>query len=229
MNQILSIKNKMNNIKVEFSDEIYEIPYNETIHCSSKKKYFVLLIISIFILALLCFLLFLNIKKAIEQEKLSKNILNNYILTSFYQNNINSNLVSTADNTYKDPFVIGMICIPTIDLSYPILSESDPNLLKISLCRFAGPMPNEVGNLCIAGHNYVDYRFFGKLNKLKKDDLIEIYSLSGEKNIYTIFDKYEVNPNDLSCTSQDVGNEKIVTLSTCNNVNGKRLIIKAKK
>ena len=102
-------------------------------------------------------------------------------------------------------------------------------LLDISLCRFAGPMPNEVGNLCIAGHNYVDYKFFSRLNELKLNDKIQIYDLSGKYQEYSIYDIYETIPSDTSCTFQNTNNKKIVTLITCNNVNGKRLIIHAKE
>ncbi len=85
------------------------------------------------------------------------------------------------------------------------------------------------GNLCIAGHNYVDNKFFSRLSELSKNDSIEVYDLSGKKITYLVFDEYEVEANDLSCTSQEVGNNKIITLITCNNVNGLRTIIKAKE
>lgn len=90
-------------------------------------------------------------------------------------------------------------------------------------------MPNEIGNLCIAGHNYVDYKFFSRLNELEIDDTIKIYDLAGNIIAYKIFKIYETNSNDTSCTSQDTNNTRMVTLITCNNVNGKRLIIQAKE
>ena len=122
-----------------------------------------------------------------------------------------------------------MIKIDKIGLNYPILSESNDELLRISLCRFNGPMPNETGNLCIAGHNYIDDRFFGRLNELIIGDKIELYGLSGQKKVYTITIKFEVEANDLSCTTQDVGNQKVLTLLTCNNSNqNKRIIVQAK-
>ena len=37
--------------------------------------------------------------------------------------------------------------IDKIKLDYPILSEVSEDLLKIAPCRFAGPLPNNVGNL----------------------------------------------------------------------------------
>ena len=125
--------------------------------------------------------------------------------------------------------LFGIIKIDKINLNYSILSVSDNNLLDISVCRFAGPMPNEVGNLCIAGHNYVDYKFFSRLNELQAEDVITLFDLNGKQVNYSIYDIYETSPDDASCTFQETNGEKIVTLVTCNNVNGKRLVVHAKE
>lgn len=90
-------------------------------------------------------------------------------------------------------------------------------------------MPNEIGNLCIAGHNYVDYKFFSRVNELEKGDKIKIYDLKGNSLDYSIYKIYETDSDDVSCTSQQTNNKRIITLITCNNVNGKRLIIQAKE
>lgn len=90
-------------------------------------------------------------------------------------------------------------------------------------------MPNQTGNLCIAGHNYVDYKFFSRLNELEKNDVITIYDLNGNHVDYSIYKIYETNSNDTTCTFQDTKGERIVTLITCNNVNGKRLVVHAKE
>ena len=44
-------------------------------------------------------------------------------------------------HTYKGYDVIGIIEIPKINISYPILSNSTENLLKISVCRFSRSSP----------------------------------------------------------------------------------------
>ena len=90
-------------------------------------------------------------------------------------------------------------------------------------------MPNEIGNLCIAGHNYVDYNLFSRLNELEFNDEIIIYDLNGNSIVYKIYDIYETNPDDTSCTFQNTNGIRIITLVTCNNVNGKRLVIHAKE
>ena len=112
---------------------------------------------------------------------------------------------------------------------YPILSTSSEKLLEISPCRFYGPMPNEIGNLCIAGHNYANQKHFGKLSSLEKGDLIEIYDSNGSKTNYIIYNKFEVHANDISCTNQNTNNKREVTLVTCNTIKGNRLVVKAKE
>ena len=121
-----------------------------------------------------------------------------------------------------------MIEIPKISIYYPIISESNDELLKISPCRISGPMPNEDGNLCIAGHNYDNYKFFSKLSSLKIDDEIVIHNMDGEIFNYKVFKIYEVPANDLSPLDNIKGIKKQVTLITCNNFNSfNRIVIKA--
>ena len=121
-----------------------------------------------------------------------------------------------------------MIEIPKINVYYPIVSESNDELLKISPCRISGPMPNQDGNLCIAGHNYDNYKFFSKVSNLNNNDEIIIYDIDRNKLIYNVFEIYEVSANDLSPLENDESIKKQVTLITCNNFNSStRIIIKA--
>lgn len=201
-------------------------------------NYKVLFLFSAFI-AFICICIFLiRLYQSSEEANLSQDLLSAYHVSTLYANNIDYSTQSTTSdmenllpNSYQlntsTPFVIGMIRIDKINVNYSILSHTNRDSLKISLCRFAGPMPNEVGNLCIAGHNYVDYKFFSRLNELELEDKIKIYDLTGTLIEYKIFDIYETKPDNLNCTSQDTDGKKIVTLLTCNNVNGKRLVVKA--
>ena len=67
----------------------------------------------------------------------------------------------------KEYKVDSVLNIPSLEIRYPVLSESSDDLLKISLNKFWGGDPNSVGNYCIVGHNYDGKDiFFGKLNKI---------------------------------------------------------------
>ena len=132
----------------------------------------------------------------------------------------------TASNgkTYS---TVGAISIPSININYPILADTTDALLKVSVCKFWGCDPNEVGNLCIAGHNYRNKKFFSKAINLVVGDIIEITDLNDNTMQYSVYDKYTVDPNDVSCTSQLTNGKKIVTLITCTNDSQQRVVIKA--
>lgn len=125
-------------------------------------------------------------------------------------------------------YTIGVINIPSINVNYPILSTYTDELLKTAPCKFHGPNPNEVGNLCIAGHNYRNSKFFSKVPTLENGDIIEITDLSGRMLTYTVYDKFIVNPDELECTSQLTNGKKEITLITCTNDSKQRYIIKAR-
>lgn len=172
-----------------------------------------------------CFLYFSYITK--QKEKLAKNLMFNFNLDRIYSEN--EEYVAVKLNENGSFFVIGVIEIPKIKIEYPILSDTNDELLKISPCRFYGPYPNEVGNLCIAAHNYDDNRFFSNLHVLSIGDAINIYDAKNEKVVYTIYDKFEISETNISCTNQNTNGKREITLITCNNVNKNRLVIKAKE
>ena len=101
-------------------------------------------------------------------------------------------------------------------------------MLKISPTKFWGPNPNEVGNFCIVGHNYRNSKFFSKVPTLENGDIIEITDESGKIISYSVYDKYEVVPEDVSCTSQLTDGKKEITLITCTNDSKMRVIVKAR-
>ena len=132
----------------------------------------------------------------------------------------------TAPNG-KTYTIVGSVSIPKINVNYPILSETSDSLLKVSVCKFWGCDPNQVGNLCIAGHNYRNSRFFSKVPNLVVGDTIEITDLYNKTLTYSVYDKYTVDPADVSCTSQLTNGKKIVTLITCTNDSKQRVVVKA--
>lgn len=119
--------------------------------------------------------------------------------------------------------------IPKINLSYPVLSETSEDLLKISINKLWGPEPNTEGNYCIVGHNYKNGKMFGGLSKLEIGDTIELTDLNGETLTYEVYNKYIVEPTDVTCTSQITDGKKEVTLITCTNYGKQRLVLKTRE
>lgn len=92
--------------------------------------------------------------------------------------------VKSKGRTYE---TIAYLKIPSLGIEYPVLSKTSTELLKISLNKYWGANPNEVGNMCIVGHNYEDSRFFGKLHKIKKGATVEITDKTGRTLKYKVY------------------------------------------
>ncbi len=123
---------------------------------------------------------------------------------------------------------IASIEIPKINIKYPILSETSVELLKKAPTYFWGAYPNEVGNFCVAGHNYRNKKFFSKVPTLENGDIIIITDYQKGRTVkYSVYDKYEVNDDDMSPTSQLTNGRKDITLITCTNDSKARVIVKA--
>lgn len=215
MNQIINIDLNKNS---DLSDE--KIEKNKI---SPKKVFntqFYLSIIAIFIIISLFTYYKFSLNK---KENLSYSLKSNYSISQLYAKNSNNSSISNPS------FIIGMIEIPSLSVSYPIFSYLDDELLKISPCKFLGEMPPASSNLCIAGHNYDNNKFFSNINLLKNGDEILIYNQIGEKFVYSVFNRYEVNDNDLSPIKEDYQGGYELTLITCNNLNQRRIVVKAKK
>ena len=184
----------------------------------SKYKYFK----SLFFFSILTFLFiiiitFLQKCYLAKQHNKSFELSNNYKLYQFYSN-------KHLNKTYEITDILGNIIIPKLNLSYPFFYGYNEEFLKISPCRFSGNMPPAKSNLCILGHNYNDNRFFGNLNKLQNNDVIIIENNNNYKYYYYVFNKYEVDENDLSALESSA-NKSTITLITCINSNNKRLIV----
>lgn len=136
--------------------------------------------------------------------------------------------VFTAESgdTYSIDAVLN---IPTLGINYPIIDKTTNELLKISLTKFWGGNPNEVGNYVIVGHNYRNKKMFGRLSEIKIGDVVELTDLEGKTISYEVYDRYVVAPEDTSCTSQNTKGNKEVTLITCTNYGTQRLVVKARE
>lgn len=142
--------------------------------------------------------------------------------------------VQTTANGYQY-ITIATINIPKINVNYPILdgltdsTEETEELLKISPTKFWGADPNEVGNFCVVGHNYRNTKFFSKVPTLEIGDIVEITDLSGRTLQYKVYNKYEVDPTDVSCTTQLTNGKKELTLITCTDDSKHRVVVKTRE
>ena len=125
--------------------------------------------------------------------------------------------------------VESIIRLPRLGINYPVISETTEELLKISINKYWGPAPNQVGNYCVVGHNYKSKKMFGRLSEAVSGDIVELEDRNGNVVQYSAYDKYIVEPTDTSCTTQLTNGRKEVTLITCTNYGKQRLVVKARE
>lgn len=171
-------------------------------------------------------------KVEIDITKLAKDA-ENYIENA--ENNDNNGIqeqptyTTESGATYTTDAVVN---IPSLGISYPVLKTSQEHIdeiLKISIVKFHGCGPNEVGNYVIVGHNYKNKKMFGKLPDIQNGAIIEIKDLTGRTVKYEVYDKYIVQPEDTRCTSQKTDGRKEVTLITCRTYGTQRQVVKARE
>lgn len=228
MNQIINIdldkhieQSKNNKNKINPS------PSNKKLSKKTFNTQFFLSITAMFIISSIFAFYKISLNK---KEHFSDLLIDNYSITKLYTNDNN---YAENTNTLSPNSIIGIIEIPSLNISYPIFNELDDELLKTSPCRFHGKFPyqsnhTEDFNLCIAGHNYDNDKFFSDLKNLNIDDNIILYDNSNHSFKYSVIKKYEVKPDDLSPVYETLTTSYELTLVTCNNFNGNRIIIKAK-
>lgn len=148
-----------------------------------------------------------------------------------------SDVVNGEDTTvemegYK---VIGIVHIPKINITYPILDidtynpEETKEPMKISIVKYWGGNVNDYGNLSIAGHNKYDGTMFGKTKNLEIGDIVELTDLNKKTIQYQIYNKFVTDPNDITILQTKDESIREVTLITCTNGNRNRLILNAKE
>ena len=130
---------------------------------------------------------------------------------------------------YKGYTVISKLEIPKIDLETYVLEKYLEETLNISVVKFYGANPNEIGNFCIAGHNFKNKNMFKNLKKLSVGDNLFIIDNDIGRVEYEIFDIYKVSPNDVACLLQETNGKREVTLITCTNDSKERIIVKARE
>lgn len=156
-----------------------------------------------------------EIKMQIEEEKQTSN-----------NNTVENKKIETK---YKGYNVVGIIKIPTIKIEYPIIDKTSDETMEYSITKFWGNNVNDIGNFTMAGHHYLDGTMFGKLDKLKLGENIEMTDLTGNTIEYKIFDIYIIDPNEVEFVKSVQENTREITLITCINGRKNRLIIKARE
>lgn len=195
------------------------------------KKITIYKIILIILIIVAIILTALVIKKHVESNRTEKQAqtvvqeIKNKEMTNPEQIDV----IQEIDAEIEGYKVIGIINIPKIGIEYPILEKTDKTSLNLSITKFWGEKINQKGNVVLAGHNNLNDRFFGKINKLENGDIIELTDSQMVTVKYQVFRTYVIDPNDIAYILPEDENAREVTLITCTNGNKNRLIVKARE
>ena len=135
--------------------------------------------------------------------------------------------IETLPKLYMNYEVIAKLEIPKINLETYVLKDYTVDGMKVCSSKFFGPEPNEIGNFCIAGHNYEQENMFNHLIDLEKGDELYLSDNKNGKITYSIYDIYRVKPQNTAPVRQETNGNKIVTLITRVNDSRSRLIVQA--
>ncbi|MBS6252384.1 MAG: sortase [Clostridium sp.] len=160
------------------------------------------------------------------QEKENKNEIEKQIKKDEENNKIANNEIPSKYNGYP---VIAKLEIEKINLDTLVLKEHNKQTLATSVTKFFGANPNEIGNFCIAGHNYITKNMFHNLKKVNVGDKIKLTDLTERSINYKVYKKSTVLPNETKCLSQKTNGRTELTLITCTTDSSKRIVIKAIK
>ena len=171
------------------------------------------------------------IKKYIEGNKIESNIQS--VLQEIKkekQSNPNQiDVIKEIDEEIEGYKVVGIINIPKINIEYPILEKTNKESLKLSITKFWGEKINQKGNVVLAGHNNLNNKMFGKIDRLENGDIIELTDSQMVTVKYQVFDKYVIDPNDIDCIFPIDENTREITIITCTNRDKNRLVVKARE
>ena len=182
------------------------------------KKFFKFqFIFSLIIVVILIGYYIYDYKQTEELDEISEILSKNIEISKMY---------NVENQVLEKSIYFGKIRIDKIDIEYPIFNDYKEELLRIAPCKFYGGDMGAVGNVCIAGHNYNDNRFFGRLDELKIKDEIKLIDLNEKEYVYIVFDIFETEDTNVESVIHKKKAHEL-TLLTCNNSNQKRIIIKA--
>ena len=127
--------------------------------------------------------------------------------------------MAMPEETIDGRSYIGVLDIPALELSLPIISEWSYDALQIAPCRYSGSA--YLDNLVIAGHNYRSH--FASLPQLQPGDTVTFTDMDGNVFSYEVSSLETLSPYAVSdMTSGDWD----LTLFTCTVGGQSRLAIR---
>lgn len=103
---------------------------------------------------------------------------------------------------------LGILSIPKLNLTLPVIPEYSDTALRSAPCRYAGSAYED--NLVIAGHNYIQH--FARLRELAVGDSVQFTDVDGNVFSYTVSEIEQLLPEEVE---RMVTGDWDLTLFTC--------------
>lgn len=166
-------------------------------------------ILKIGILALIIGVIVGAIYGMIQENKIKKSNNNNQQIISIAQNEVDQQIDTEnikeenkskelVPKEYKGYKVVANLKIDKLNIDTSVLGDYTNSAMYTCVTKFFGPDPNEVGNFCITGHNYITKNMFGYLKKLKVGDNIKLTDNKNGEVQYKVYDVYRTEANETS-------------------------------
>ena len=144
--------------------------------------------------------------KAGEAAKAIYNSLTENSNSSNFKINSKSERVAVIDGVEY----IGVISIPSYDITLPVQSDWSLSKLRNSPCRYSGSINS--GSLIVCAHNYQSH--FGKLKYIREGDRIRFTDMMGMTYVYKVSKVDLINEENIDKMKENNGWD--LTLFTCN-------------
>lgn len=161
-------------------------------------------------------------QSAIIQQQLIEEIVENKEETDWgLEIDSDMPMVTKVINGYR---YIGILEVPDLDLSLPVMEDWSYNQLRISPCRYSGALYQD--NMVIAGHNYTKH--FSKVKRLPGGSEIRFIDMEGRVFYYKIVNIETLKPSEVDYLIED-SDDWDLTLFTCTYTGRTRAVIRCIK
>ena len=117
---------------------------------------------------------------------------------------------------------VGVLAIPALDLTLPVIGEWSYPVLRQAPCRYTGSAYTD--DMTIAAHNYA--RHFGRLTALRPGDAVTFTDLDGNVFRYAVAETETLQPTDIQ---EMTAGDWPLTLFTCTKGGQYRVTVRCEK
>lgn len=143
-----------------------------------------------------------------KEEESEERVVPDYVLNPY---------MDMATETIEGKEYIGILQIPSLKLSLPIIGDWSYENLKVAPCRYHGTA--YTGSFSICAHNYQAH--FGNLSKMQIGDSVMFTDMDGNEFAYEVIDLETISGTDTEAVEQGEGD---LILFTCT-INGQNRIV----